>query len=375
MRAAALLFCAWLASAALPARAEVELQRIQLPEGFSIEVFAEGVEDARSMTLSPSGIVYVGTRRAGNVYAVEDRDGDGKAERTTRIAQGLRAPNGVAWRDGSLYVAEINRVSRLDGIDDKLGDPPSPVVVTDAFPSDVHHGWKFIRFGPDGKLYVPVGAPCNICDPELPYAAIHRVSIDGQESDVFARGVRNSVGFDWHPDTGALWFTDNGRDMLGDDVPPDELNHAPKAGLHFGYPFCHGKNVADPEFSKLRPCGSHTAPARELEAHVAPLGIRFYTGSRFPSQFQKQLFVAEHGSWNRSSPIGYRIMWARIEGDRVTSYEPFASGWLGEDGSAWGRPVDLLNLPDGSLLVSDDRAGVLYRISYAPPGDAKPSAE
>jgi len=363
----------WLAQTAL-ADSELPLDRIELPEGFRIEVFADGLPDARSMTRSPAGIIYVGTRQAGKVYAVEDRDGDLEVERTLEIASGMRAPNGVAWRDGALYIAEIGRVLRVDGIDDKLGKPLEPTVVTEDFPKDIHHGWKFIRFGPDGKLYVPVGAPCNICDPNLPYASIHRISTDGSEHEVFARGIRNSVGFDWHPDTGSLWFTDNGRDMLGDDVPPDELNTAPKAGLHFGYPFCHGKDIADPEFAKSGTCGSHTAPARELGAHVAPLGIRFYTGQSFPKEYRKQIFVAEHGSWNRTTPTGYRVMWARVDGDRVLDYEPFATGWLGKDGQAWGRPVDLLILPDGSLLVSDDRAGVLYRIWYEP-GEATAKLE
>jgi glucose/arabinose dehydrogenase len=305
----------------------------------------------------------------GNVYAVVDRNKDGKAEEVHTIASGLRSPNGVAWKDGALYVAEISRVLRFDGIDDKLASPPKPVVVTDAYPKDGHHGWKFIRFGPDGKLYVPVGAPCNVCDEKNPiYASITRIVVpqggpQGGQPEIVARGVRNTVGFDWHPKTRELWFTDNGRDWLGDDAPPDELNRAPKAGLHFGFPYCHAGTIADPEFGKARPCSQFTPPARTLGPHVAALGMRFYTGTMFPEAYRNQIFIAEHGSWNRSQPLGYRVTLVRLQGDKAVSYEPFAQGWL-EGGEAWGRPVDVEVMPDGSLLVSDDRAGAIYRITY-----------
>jgi glucose/arabinose dehydrogenase len=311
-------------------------------------------------------VVYVGTRDTdGVVYAVRDTDGDGTADAVTTVARGLNMPNGVAFRDGALYVAEVHRVLRYDGIDDALGDPPDPVIVNDTFPHDRHHGWKFIRFGPDGRLYVPVGAPCNVCDPEDErYASLMRMNPDGAGLEVFAHGIRNTVGFDWDPETGELWFTDNGRDWLGDDLPPDELNHAPVPGMHFGFPYCHGEGIPDPEHGKTVDCGDYTPAARALGPHVASLGMRFYAGTMFPEAYRHRIFIAEHGSWNRSAPLGYRITMVQLRDNQAVGYEPFAEGWL-RDGKAWGRPVDLLVLPDGSLLVSDDRAGAIYRITWA----------
>ncbi len=342
----------------------VHLDRIQLPAGFEITLLTDQVPGARSMTQSPRGILYVGSRRGGKVYAVVDADGDQVAERVVVIAEDLNAPNGVAWRHGSLYVAEIHRLLRFDEIDERLEDPPRPVVVSEDFPSDTHHGWKFIRFGPDGKLYVPVGAPCNVCEKEEPiYASITRMDADGGNHEIYAQGIRNTVGFDWHPETGELWFTDNGRDMLGDDSPPDELNRAPSRGLHFGFPFCHGGDIPDPKFGDRRDCRETVPPVARLGPHVASLGMRFYTGDRFPAQYRQQIFIAEHGSWNRSAPVGYRISLVRLDGNEATSYEVFAEGWLQGD-DAWGRPVDLHVALDGSLLVSDDRAGAIYRIDY-----------
>ncbi len=351
----------------LPANAgqDFPIDKITLPKGFAIRVYARDVTGARSMTLSPTGTLFVGTRGAGNVYAILDRDRDNKADEIITIARGLNMPNGVAFRDGALYVAEVNRILRYDNIEARLTDPPTPVVVNDGYPRDRHHGWKFIRFGPDGMLYIPVGAPCNICkEQDERYASITRVRPDGTRLEVFAHGVRNTVGFDWHPDTQELWFTDNGRDWLGDDLPPDELNHAPKKGLHFGFPYCHGKSVSDPEFGRQRQCEEFTLPAMELGPHVASLGMRFYTGTMFPDMYRKQIFIAEHGSWNRSTPIGYRITLVRLKNNRAVTYEVFAEGWL-QGRTAWGRPVDVLVMPDGALLVSDDRANAIYRISYA----------
>lgn len=305
------------------------LDKIKLPPGFSISMYARDVPDARSMTLSPSGTLFVGTRQAGKVYAILDRDHDNIADTVTTIAQGLQMPNGVAFHNGALYVAEVNRILRYDNIEAHLADPPPPVVLTDKYPRDTHHGWKFIRLGPDGLLYVPVGAPCNICQrSDERYASITRLKLDGTGFEIFAHGVRNTVGFDWHPETKELWFTDNGRDLLGDDVPPDELNHALKPGLHFGFPYCHGKDIADPEFGAKRPCRDFVAPVLDLGPHVAALGMRFYTGSMFPPAYHNQIFIAQHGSWNRSKKIGYRVMRVQLEGERVMEYTTFAEGWL-----------------------------------------------
>ncbi|BBJ00565.1 sorbosone dehydrogenase [Ferrigenium kumadai] len=340
---------------------ELPLDRIKLPPGFKISLYADNVPGARSMVLGPDGSLYVGTR-GDKVYAVRN---DGKrAGAVFIIAENLNMPNGVAFRDGALYVAEVNRILRFDNIASRLRNPPRPVVVNNSFPGETHHGWKFIRFGPDGLLYVPVGAPCNICEPDpLRYAAIFRMRPDGTGLEQYARGVRNTVGFDWDPDSNELWFTDNGRDWLGNNVPPDELNHAPRPGMNFGYPYCHGKSVSDPDFGGQHSCSESTPPAMELGPHVASLGMRFYSGKMFPESYHKQIFIAEHGSWNRFPPIGYRITLVRLKNGQAANYETFAEGWL-QGLTAWGRPVDIQEMPDGALLVSDDKAGAIYRISY-----------
>ncbi len=345
-------------------------QEISLPPGFRIGYYAANVPNARSMALSPNGTLFVGTLARGSLYAIRDTNQDYVADEVITLAQGMNVPNGVAFRDGALYVAEINRVLRYDNIEESLPQLPEPVVINDGYPSDAAHGWKFIRFGPDGRLYVPVGAPCNVCAIEgRPYGLITSLAPDGADYQVYAEGVRNSVGFDWHPETGEMWFTDNGRDGMGDDVPPDELNHAPQAGLHFGFPYCHGGTIPDPEFGSQRACDEFTPPAQTLGPHVAALGMRFYTGSLFPAEYHNQVFIAEHGSWNRTEPIGYRVTLVRLEGDEAVSYEPFAEGWLRDDGEVWGRPVDVQLMPDGSLLVSDDTAGAIYRIWYEAAGN------
>jgi glucose/arabinose dehydrogenase len=338
---------------------------ISLPPGFKIEVYADGIEDARSMTLSENGILFVGTRSSnGSVYAVVDSNKDNVADEVVIVASSLNTPNGVAMNDGHLYVAEINRILLFRDIEQNFRNKPVPEIIKDDLPTERHHGWKFIRFGPDGKLYVPVGAPCNIClSEDERFASILRMNPDGTGQEVFAHGVRNTVGFDFHPSTNELWFTDNGRDWLGDNSPPDELNHAPKTGLHFGYPHWHGKNISDPDFGEGHSASEFTLPAKELGPHVAALGMRFYTGTMFPSEYQNQIFIAEHGSWNRSEKIGYRVMLVKLEGNNVVSYKPFATGWL-QGESVAGRPVDIQQMPDGALLVSDDHAGVIYRISY-----------
>jgi glucose/arabinose dehydrogenase len=348
--------------AALRSGQALPLEKIKLPQGFSISIYATGVRNARQMAVSPNGTLFVGSKEAGNVYAVVDRNKDNRADEVITIADGLNQPSGVTFRDGSLYVAEISRITRFDNIESKLKNHPAPVVVTDRLPTEQHHGWKFIAFGPDGLLYVPVGAPCNICRPDAHHGLIARMNADGSNMETFATGIRNSVGFDWHPVTKELWFTDNGRDEMGDDIPPDELNRAPQKGMNFGFPDCHAGNIPDPHFGK-EPCSHFTAPAKNLTPHGAAIGMRFYTGSMFPLEYRNQIFIAEHGSWNRSTPIGYRVMVARLEGNNVVKYEPFAEGWL-QGAHAWGRPADVLVMPDGALLVSDDQAGAIYRISY-----------
>lgn len=346
-------------------QAEANLKSIRLPEGFRIEIYAKDVPGARSMTLGAKGTLFVGTRED-RVYAIPAARGPDGKRRVIVLASGLNTPNGVAFRNGSLYVAEISRILRYDDIESRLDNPGKPVVISAAFPSDTHHGWKFIAFGPDGMLYVPVGAPCNVCEPKDPvYAAIHRMKPDGTGRELFASGVRNTVGFDWHPLTMELWFTDNGRDRMGDDLPPDELNHAHRKGLHFGFPYMHGRNIPDSEFGKKGEGRTFTPPELELPAHVASLGMRFYTGTMFPGNFRNRIFIAEHGSWNRSTPVGYRVTLVTLLRSRVASYETFAEGWL-QGGRAWGRPVDVQVMPDGALLVSDDKAGAVYRIEYAP---------
>lgn len=341
---------------------------IALPPGFSIHYYAQSVPGARSMTLSPSGALYVGTRAEGNVYALLDHNQDHIVDEVKTIASGLNSPNGVAFHDSALYVAEIGRILRYDNIETQLDDPPAPVILFDGYPEDQWHGWRYLRIGPDGFLYVPVGAPCNICQTgDSLYGTITRLPLDGGSPEIIARGVRNSVGFDWGPQSGDLWFTDNGRDDMGDDLPPDELNHiAPHdaAGpLHFGFPYCHAGAFPDPVYGEQRTCDEFVAPAMPLGPHVASLGMRFYTGDMFPAEYRSQIFIAEHGSWNRTEPIGYRITLVRMSEGQAASYEVFADGWL-RDGQPVGRPVDLLVMPDGSLLVSDDAAGAIYRITY-----------
>ena len=345
------------------------LERIALPPGFRIDLYADALPSARSMALGDEGTLFVGTfglftgNDVGEVYAVRDNDGDHRADDVLTVLQGLNSPNGIAFREGSLYVAEIHRITRYDDIVRRLADPPEPVVVRDGLPTDPSHQWRYLRFGPDGKLYFAIGAPCNVCERDDPYSSIVRMNADGSEFEIYARGVRNSVGLAFHSSSGELWFTDNGRDLLGDNLPGDELNRAPRRGLHFGYPYCHQGDVVDPEFGQPGICANFRAPELKLGPHVAALGLTFYMGQQFPAQYQGQLFVAEHGSARRRPPLGHKITLVHIQDGRASGLKVFAEGWFqGEE--AWGRPVDLLELPDGSVLVSDDVQGAIYRISY-----------
>ena len=339
------------------------LERLQVPPGFQIAIYSADVPNARALAMGDRGTVFVGSRGEGKVYALTDSDSDGHADKVRVIASGLKMPVGVAFHDGDLYVSAVSRIVALRNIEEHLDQPPKPEVVVSDLPTESHHGWKFIAFGPDDKLYVPIGAPCNICDREG-YAKLMRMNADGSDREDVAFGIRNTVGFDWQPETSQLWFTDNGRDMLGDDLPSDELNRVTREGEHFGFPYCHQGDTLDPEFGKGKDCADYKTPVLKLGAHVAALGMRFYDGKMFPPAYRGAAIIAEHGSWNRSKKSGYRVMAATIDGARVLSYEPLISGFMKNEKSQ-GRPVDVLVMPDGALLVSDDQAGVVYRLTYS----------
>ena len=342
--------CAW---------GEPELDRLRVPAGFEVELLTDALPNARQLQLGDDGTLFAGTRSDGRVWAY--RDGE-----ATAIAEGLTMPSGIAFHDGDLFIGAVSTIYRLDDIEARLEDPPAPAVVTAALPEDGHHGWKHLEFGPDGSLWVPVGAPCNICDPADPYMAILRMDPATGAYDVAARGVRNTVGFDFEPGTERLWFTDNGRDWLGDDTPPCELNVLDTTrsdAAHYGYPHVHGSDVIDPEFGEGHTPAGYDLPAWEFGAHTAPLGVAFYSGEQFPARYDGALFIAQHGSWNRSAKVGYQVMVAFMEDGEVTRVEPFLTGFL--DGErAWGRPVDVLVDADGSLLVSDDQQGAVYRVRW-----------
>jgi glucose/arabinose dehydrogenase len=342
---------------------EAQLPKLTVPAGFKVEVYQSGILDARGMRRGDKGTIFVSSLFvAGKIYAITEKGG--KREVKT-VLSGLELPSGIEFRKGALYVATPKKVMRYDNIEDKLDSPPAPVDVFTDLPGDIPHGWKFLRFGPDGNLYVPIGAPCNICTIDADkYSVIFRITPDGKDKQIVARGVRNTVGFDFHPKTKELWFTDNQRDWLSEDFPLDELNRLQKPGKdHFGYPYCHSGTMTDPELGWGKSCADYVKPAALLGPHSAPLGMKFYTGKMFPTKYQGAIFIARHGPWNRTKKDADVAVAYLDANSRVTKVEPFLTGWT-KDNQYLGRPVDLLTLPDGSLLVSDDHAGAVYRVSY-----------
>ncbi|MEO8122824.1 MAG: PQQ-dependent sugar dehydrogenase [Burkholderiales bacterium] len=354
------------AADATPA-AKLPLAKMKAPPGFKVEVFASNVPDARSLREGEQGTVFVSSRTAGKVYAIVEKDG---RRQVMTIAEKLDMPNGIAFHKGSLYVATVTTITRYDGIENRLDKPPAPVTIYDKLPDKRQHGWRFVAIGPDDKLYVGVGAPCNICLPPPGFAQIRRMNLDGSGVEVVAEGVRNTVGFDFDPKDGSLWFTDNGRDWMGDDQPEDELDHVTQPGKQdFGFPYCHQGMLPDPEFGKGKDCADFAQPVWLLGPHAAALGMRFYTGSMFPPKYRGAIFIARHGPWNRSQKFAADVVVAFRDGKSgkggISKMEPFLSG-LVENNAFLGRPVDVLVRKDGSLLVSDDLNGAVYRISVAP---------
>jgi len=346
----------------------IPVAKLKFPPGFKAEIWSQGHPGGRSMAVGPKGTMFVGTRNIGRVYAITDRNGRREVK---TILQGLTQPNGLAVHNGALYVFAINRVLRYDNIEDRLDNVGQPVDMTQAFglPPEAHHNWKYVAFGPDGKLYVQVGANCNICElnPGV-HAQIRRYNPDGTGMEIVARGVRNTVGFDWHPVTGELWFTDNGRDWAGNEGPQDELNRVPKGqeGARFGFPYCHANGIPDPDIKVSNPCAGIVMPVALTGPHVAGLGIKFYTGSMFPAEYRNVAFIARHGSWNREKKSGFDVVMARVQADGSSAViTPFMTGLLDEPANQFfGRPAYIHQLPDGSLLVSDEDNGAIYRISY-----------
>ena len=339
---------------------EIPVDKLKVPSGFKVSLWASGIPNARVMTWGDKGTLFVSSRVAGNVYAVLDKGGSREVK---TIAKGLNQPNGIAFKNGALYIAEIHRIAKMDGVEDKLDSPPPMTPVYETLPKDAPHGWKYLAFGPDGKLYFNIGAPCNICIPPDTHANISRVNPDGTGFEYFALGVRNSVGFDWHPVTKELYFATHARDWLGEDVPSDRLDHAPKKGLHFGFPYCHQGDIPDPEFGKERSCAEFAPPLLKTGPHVAGNGVQFYTGSMFPPEYKNRMFLAQRGSWNRTQKSGFKVMMVTLRPGDVPKYETFAEGWL-EGEKFWGRPVYTQQMKDGSLLISDDYVGAIFRVTY-----------
>jgi glucose/arabinose dehydrogenase len=346
--------------AATPA-GRLPVDRLRVPKGFTIEVYASGIANAHTLRVGDKGTVFVGTRLSDKVYAIVNRDGRSEVK---VIASGLYRPNGLAYKDGTLYIAERSQVSKIDHVEDDLDNPAKPTVIYDQLPTDEFHGWKFIGIGPDNKLYVPVGQPCNNCIPPETHGQIRRINFDGSGAEVIASGVRNVGGFDWHPATKNLYFTDNGRDWLSEDLPNDELNRLTRFGQHFGSPYCHEGDIADPEFGWGRSCSEFVAPVGKLGPHAAPLGMRFYTGTMFPPDYRNAILIARHGSWNKTIKTGGDVVVVRLNRDgSVKSIEPFITGFIA-DNAYLGRPADVQPMKDGSVLVSDDWNGAIYRVSY-----------
>ena len=343
---------------------KLPIPQLKLPKSFKIEVYASGIPNARSLRLGDKGTVFVSNRVLDKVYAIVERNGKREVK---IIASGLDRPNGLAFHDGTLYIAEGTRISKLEKIEDSLDNPPKPVVIYSDFLNHQSHGWKFMALGPDNKLYVNVGSPCNICEVPATNGQIRRINLDGSGAEAVARGIRNSVGFDWHPVTKELYFTDNGRDWLSEDLPEDELNRVTKTGLHFGFPYCHQGTFTDREMGWGRSCDEFEKPVALLGPHSAALGMRFYTGGMFPAAYRNAIFIARHGSWNRTKKIGGDVVVAKLNKDgTVKSIEPFLTGFL-QNNQYSGRPVDVQMMKDGSLLVSDDHAGAVYRVTYGSP--------
>ena len=329
------------------------LSFLNIPSGYAISYFANDVPGARSLAIGKNGIVYVSTRGQGVVYALEDQNHDGQADKRYVVASGLNSPNGLSYHDGTLYVAEINRIIKFSGIDESYDDKPGYDIVYGNLPKDTHHGWRYMALGPDDKIYLGIGAPCNTCEVSDPYGSIARLNLDGTGFEIVARGIRNTVGFDWNPEDQSLWFTENGSDEMGEDAPVDELNQVRDLGEHYGFPYCHAGNILDPKFGEGKNCLDYSSPSLPLSPHAAALGMKFVDG---------KILIAEHGSWNRKVPIGYRIMSVDINNGVASNYGVFVDGWL-QDGKAKGRPVDILPMSDKSILISDDFSGSIYRLT------------
>jgi len=339
---------------------KLPVDKLKAPKGFKVEVYASGMPNARSLALGDKGTVFVGSRLQDKVYAIVDKGGKREVK---IIASGLYRPNGVAFKNGTLYIMELSQLSKIDKIEDNLDNPPKPTVILDGLPKDEAHGWKYIAIGPDNKLYFEIGQPCNNCLPPEGYATMRRVNLDGTGMETIAQGIRNTVGFDWHPTSKELYFTDNSRDWMSEDLPNDELNRMTKVGQHFGSPFCYQGNLPDQEFGWGRKCEEFTPPIALMGPHTAALGMKFYTGNSFPAKYKNQILVARHGSWNKTNKLGGDVVLVNIKKDGTAGpIEPFLTGFL-ENNSYVGRPVDVMVMKDGSVLVSDDWNGAVWRVS------------